>query len=237
MHMYHPEYLTGARKLTEAYGVHLIADEIMTGFGRTGKMFACEHAGIEPDFMCLSKGITSGYLPLAVTLTTDKVYDAFYDDHDRLKTFYHGHTYTANPISCAAAGASIDLFKEENTFENIAEINLKLKSFLPLLLPLMATALAWPQTGHTQAARNKDGSIVTGVIRPAYDPTAGLEGVPVPSTLFFLGTTDLTLNAPTTGLEGTAAALVDQINALAIEVSKLLGGLRASIQKQRDKKA
>ncbi len=91
---------------------------------------------------------------------------------------------------------------------------MKLKSFLPLLLPLMATALAWPQTGHTQAARNKDGSIVTGVIRPAYDPTAGLEGVPVPSNLFFLGTTDLTLNAPTTGLEGTAAALVDQINAL-----------------------
>ena len=91
---------------------------------------------------------------------------------------------------------------------------MKLKSFLPLLLPLMATALAWPETGHTQAARNKDGSIVTGVIRPAFDPTAGLDGLPIPSNLFFLGSTDLTLNAPTEGLDGTAAALVDQINSL-----------------------
>lgn len=130
MIVYPTEYLKGVQDLAKKYGVHLIVDEVATGFGRTGKMFACEHARIEPDFMCLSKGITSGYLPLSATLTTSEVFDAFYDDYDKLKTFYHGHTYTANPVACAAAIASIELFNKEDTLANVAEINAMLGVFL-----------------------------------------------------------------------------------------------------------
>ena len=101
MIIYPAEYLRRAAALAKRYNVHLILDEVATGFGRTGKMFACELAGVEPDLMCLSKGITAGYLPLAATLTTDEVYSAFYADHKEMKTFYHGHTYTANPIASA----------------------------------------------------------------------------------------------------------------------------------------
>ncbi len=113
MHMYHPDYLVGARQLTQEYDVHLIADEIMTGFGRTGKMFACEYANISPDFMTLSKGLTGGYLPLSVVMTTDKVYNAFYCDYNEHKAFLHSHSYTGNPLACAAALATLEIF--ENT--------------------------------------------------------------------------------------------------------------------------
>ena len=105
------------REACSRYGVHLIADEIATGFGRTGTMFACEQAGpggISPDFMCLSKGITAGYLPLSVTLTSDTVYDAFYDDYENLSAFLHSHSYTGNPLACAAAIATIDEFERRD---------------------------------------------------------------------------------------------------------------------------
>ena len=115
--VYPKEYLKRAADLAKRFNVHLIVDEVATGFGRTGKMFACEHVGVKPDFMSLSKGITSGYLPLAATLTTDEIYDAFYDDYEKNKTFYHGHTYTANPVSCSAALASLELFDEEDCLE------------------------------------------------------------------------------------------------------------------------
>ena len=118
MHMYHPEYLTGARDLTVKYGVHLIADEIMTGFGRTGKMFACEHAQITPDFMTLSKGLTGGYLPLSVVMTTDEVYSAFYCDYNEYKAFLHSHSYTGNPLACSAALATLELFEKEDVIGN-----------------------------------------------------------------------------------------------------------------------
>lgn len=114
MHMYHPVYLEGARALTKAYDVHLIADEILTGFGRTGKMFACEHADISPDFMTLSKGLTGGYLPLSVVMTTDDVYQAFYCDYNDHKAFLHSHSYTGNPLACAAALATMEIFEEED---------------------------------------------------------------------------------------------------------------------------
>jgi adenosylmethionine-8-amino-7-oxononanoate aminotransferase len=114
MHMYHPEYLVGARRLTKAYNVHLIADEIMTGFGRTGKMFACEHADISPDFMTLSKGLTGGYLPLSVVMTTDDVYNAFYCDYNEHKAFLHSHSYTGNPLACAAALATMEIFEQND---------------------------------------------------------------------------------------------------------------------------
>jgi adenosylmethionine-8-amino-7-oxononanoate aminotransferase len=113
MAMYDSAYLARARELTTRYGVHLIADEIMTGFGRTGTMFACEQAAIAPDFLCLSKGITGGYLPLSVVLTTDAVYAAFYDD-DPARAFLHSHSYSGNALACRAALAVLDLFRDAN---------------------------------------------------------------------------------------------------------------------------
>jgi adenosylmethionine-8-amino-7-oxononanoate aminotransferase len=118
MHMYHPEFLKGARVLTSKYNVHLIADEIMTGFGRTGEMFACNHAGIAPDFMCLSKGLTGGYMPLSVVLTTNEVYNAFYCDYNEHKAFLHSHSYTGNPLACSAALATLDIFDNNNIIDD-----------------------------------------------------------------------------------------------------------------------
>ena len=122
MIIYPEGYLKRVAQLAKKYKVHLILDEVATGFGRTGKMFACEHAKTKPDFICLSKGITSGYLPLALTLTTKKIFKAFYADYEKKKTFYHGHTYTANPISCSAALASLALFKEEKTLMRVNQL-------------------------------------------------------------------------------------------------------------------
>jgi adenosylmethionine---8-amino-7-oxononanoate aminotransferase len=114
-----PGYLKGIRALCSKYNILMIADEIATGFGRTGKMFACEHEGAVPDIMCLSKGITGGYMPLAVTLATEEIYNAFLGDFKDLKTFFHGHSYTGNPLACAAALACLDLFEKEKTIENL----------------------------------------------------------------------------------------------------------------------
>jgi adenosylmethionine-8-amino-7-oxononanoate transaminase len=112
-------YLKGVRDLCTQYETLLIADEVATGFGRTGRMFACEHEGVVPDIMCLSKGITGGYLPLAATIATDEIYSAFLGEFKDLKTFFHGHSYTGNPLGCAAALASLDIFESENTLEAI----------------------------------------------------------------------------------------------------------------------
>ncbi len=119
MIIYPVEYLKKTEALAKKYDVHLIVDEVATGFGRTGKMFACDYAKIKPDFMCLGKGITSGALPFAATLTTEKICRAFYDDYEKFKTFYHGHTFTANPIGCAAALASLEIFEREKTLQKI----------------------------------------------------------------------------------------------------------------------
>jgi adenosylmethionine-8-amino-7-oxononanoate aminotransferase len=113
MAMYDARYLTRARALTRRHDVHLIADEIMTGFGRTGTMFACEQAGVTPDFLCLSKGITGGYLPLSCVLATDAVFDAFYDD-DVARGFLHSHSYTGNALACRAALAVLDIFRDDD---------------------------------------------------------------------------------------------------------------------------
>lgn len=116
---YPAEYLQGAAQLARRCGVHLILDEVATGFGRTGTMFACEQAGVSPDFLCVSKGLTSGTMPLAATLTTAEVYESFLGEVGGGSTFYHGHTYTANPIGCAAAVACLELFEEEDTLANV----------------------------------------------------------------------------------------------------------------------
>jgi adenosylmethionine-8-amino-7-oxononanoate aminotransferase len=112
-----PGFLRGVRELCSRYDVLFIADEVMTGFGRTGRMFACQHEDVVPDIMCLSKGINGGYMPLAATLTTDRIYDAFLGDSG--KTFYHGHTYTGHPLGCAAALASLDIFEREGVLDSL----------------------------------------------------------------------------------------------------------------------
>ncbi|MGO9015544.1 MAG: adenosylmethionine--8-amino-7-oxononanoate transaminase [Dissulfurispiraceae bacterium] len=114
-------YLRGVRELCNNYNVLLIADEVATGFGRTGRMFASEHESVVPDIMCLSKGITNGYLPLAVTLTTDDVFNAFLGEFRELKTFFHGHSYTGNPLACAAALACLQVFEEEHILETAGD--------------------------------------------------------------------------------------------------------------------
>jgi adenosylmethionine-8-amino-7-oxononanoate aminotransferase len=117
MRMYHPAYLTRLREACDRHRVHLIADEIAVGFGRTGTMFACEQARISPDFMCVSKGLTGGYLPLSAVLTTDDVYAAFYDDYANLTAFLHSHSYTGNPLACTAALATLDIFAADDVIE------------------------------------------------------------------------------------------------------------------------
>jgi adenosylmethionine-8-amino-7-oxononanoate aminotransferase len=118
----HPEgYLRAVRELCDRYGVLLICDEVATGFGRTGTMFACEHEGVAPDLMCVAKGITGGYLPLAATLSTERIYEGFLGRHEDFRTFFHGHTYTGNPLACAAALATLRLFEQERTLEHLQE--------------------------------------------------------------------------------------------------------------------
>ena len=136
MHMYHPVFLQKAKELCERYGIFFIADEIAVGFGRTGTMFACEQAGITPDFMCLSKGLTGGYLPLSVVLTTDEVYRAFYCDYNEFKAFLHSHSYTGNALACAAANATLDIFEKDDILQKnsvkIAYLAKKLEKFKKL---------------------------------------------------------------------------------------------------------
>ena len=117
MRMYHPDYLAGLRRLCDEFGVHFIADEIAVGFGRTGTMFACEQAGVAPDFMCLSKGLTGGTLALSAVLTTEDVYAAFYAEYNAGKAFLHSHSYTGNPLACRAALETLAIFRDEPVLE------------------------------------------------------------------------------------------------------------------------
>lgn len=121
MRTYSPIYLKKLRKLCNDYNILLIADEIATGYGRTGKMFACDHAGISPDILCLSKGITGGYLPMAVAITTEKIYDAFYADYNEGKAFIHSHTYCGNPLACAIGLEVLNILEEERVIEKANE--------------------------------------------------------------------------------------------------------------------
>ena len=118
MRMYDPIYLSLLRAACDKYQVHLIADEIAVGFGRTGTLFACEQAAITPDFMCLSKGLTGGYLPLSAVLTTDNIYQAFYDDYQNLTAFLHSHSYTGNALACRAGLATLEIFQQQPIIEN-----------------------------------------------------------------------------------------------------------------------
>jgi len=128
-----PGYLKRIRELCTKYDVLLIADEVATGFGRTGKMFACQHEGVTPDLMALSKGLTGGYMPLAATLTTEDIYRAFLGKYEDLKTFFHGHSYTGNPLGCAVALANLEVFKKDKV---LARLKPKIKTMGRLLRPL-----------------------------------------------------------------------------------------------------
>jgi adenosylmethionine---8-amino-7-oxononanoate aminotransferase len=119
MVMHPPGYLGAVRRLCDRYGVLLICDEVATGFGRTGTMFACQQEEVAPDLMCVAKGITGGYLPLAATLTSESIYEGFLGRYDEYRTFFHGHTYTGNPLACAAALATLDVFEEDHTVESL----------------------------------------------------------------------------------------------------------------------
>ena len=110
-----PGYLRALRRLCDRHGLLLICDEVATGFGRTGTMFACEQEGVSPDLLCVAKGLTGGYMPLAATLATERIYEAFLGSYSEFKTFFHGHTYTGNPLACAAALASLEVFRRERT--------------------------------------------------------------------------------------------------------------------------
>ncbi|WP_027623361.1 adenosylmethionine--8-amino-7-oxononanoate transaminase [Clostridium lundense] len=118
MKIYSPMYLKKLREACDRYNIHLIADEIAVGFGRTGKMFACEHAEISPDIMCLSKGISAGYMPMSVVMTSNNIYDVFYGEYKELKAFLHSHTYAGNAMACAIALENLKIFEEENVIEN-----------------------------------------------------------------------------------------------------------------------
>jgi adenosylmethionine-8-amino-7-oxononanoate aminotransferase len=138
-----PGYLRAVRELTERHGVLLICDEVATGFGRTGTMFACERERVAPDLLCLAKGLTGGYLPLAATLATERIYEAFLGAHEEYKTFFHGHTYTGNPLACAAALASLEVFRRERTL-------VRLQPKIRLLGELLAELAAMPEVAEVR---------------------------------------------------------------------------------------
>ncbi|MGA2584781.1 MAG: adenosylmethionine--8-amino-7-oxononanoate transaminase [Tepidisphaeraceae bacterium] len=129
-------FLAGVRKLCSEHDVLLIADEVAVGFGRTGRMFACEHENVSPDLMCVAKGISGGYLPLAATLATQKIFDAFLGEVSEMKTFFHGHTYTGNPLACAAAIASLDLFAKNDLLASVRRKSVELTAILEELRSL-----------------------------------------------------------------------------------------------------
>jgi adenosylmethionine-8-amino-7-oxononanoate aminotransferase len=146
MKMYKPSYLVSLRKLCDKYGVFLIADEVAVGFGRTGTMFAVEQANISPDFLCLSKGITAGYLPLSVVLFTDDIYNAFYCDYNEGKSFLDSHSYTGNTLACAVANASLDIFEKDNVIEE-NQIKIDLMKDLTQKFKSLDNVLEVRQTG------------------------------------------------------------------------------------------
>jgi adenosylmethionine-8-amino-7-oxononanoate aminotransferase len=160
MAMHHPDYLRLARAACDRHGVHLIADEIAVGFGRTGSFLACDQAAIRPDFLCLSKGITGGFLPLSVVLTTETVYQAFYDD-DLARGFLHSHSYTGNPLACRAALAVLDTFDQDKVLETNAA-----KSWL-------LTRLAEPIAGHPAIQHFRNCGMIWAFDLAGEDPLRG----------------------------------------------------------------
>ena len=157
-----PGYLRAVRELCDRFGVLLICDEVATGFGRTGKMLACEHEGVAPDLLCLAKGLTGGYLPLAATLATERIYEGFLGVPEEYRTFFHGHTYTGNPLACAAALASLDAFEQERTIE-------RLQPKIELLWELLAEIESMPEVTEVRGR-----GVMVGIDLGEHDPSLRL---------------------------------------------------------------
>jgi adenosylmethionine-8-amino-7-oxononanoate aminotransferase len=157
-----PGYLRRVRELCDAFGVLLICDEVATGFGRTGTMFACEQEGIAPDLLCLAKGLTGGYLPLAATLSSERIYEGFLGAPEQYRTFFHGHTYTGNPLACAAALANLDAFAQERTLE-------RLQPKIGLLWELLDGVAAMPEVAEVRGR-----GVMVGIDLGAHDPASRL---------------------------------------------------------------
>ena len=193
MIMWPREFLAGVRELCNRHGTLMIADEVLTGFGRTGRLFACEHAGVSPDIICLSKALTAGYLPMAVTVATDAVYDAFLSD-DRTKTFFHGHSFTANPLACAVAIASLDLFFEEDRLGRVTRLEKQLLEGLGRLrdLAIVGDVRAIGGVGAIELVRDrtsKDGGGYLDALGPALSAAFLERGVllrPLGNVLYFM---------------------------------------------------
>ena len=162
IHVQPPGFLRRVRELTEEYGVFLIADEVATGFGRTGTMFACDQERVAPDFMCLGKGLTGGYLPLAATLATERVYEGFLGASEEQRTFFHGHTFTGNPLGCAAALASLEVFKTEGTL-------LRLQPKIRMLGELLRPVAAMPEVAEVRGR-----GFMVGIDLGPHDPSLRL---------------------------------------------------------------
>ncbi len=155
----HPKgYLRAVRELCDEHGTLLICDEVAVGFGRTGRMWASEHEGVSPDLMCVAKGLTGGYLPLAATLASERIYDGFLGDHTTYRTFFHGHTYTGNPLACAAALATLDVFEDDRTLERLAP-----------KIDLLATLLE-PIAARPDVAEVRRRGFMTGIELTGYPP-------------------------------------------------------------------
>jgi adenosylmethionine-8-amino-7-oxononanoate aminotransferase len=157
-----PGYLRAVRELCDAFGVLLICDEVATGFGRTGTMFACEQEGVAPDFLCIAKGLTGGYIPLAATLATERIYEGFLGASEEQRTFFHGHTYTGNPLACAAALANLDAFEQERTL-------LRLQPKIRLLGELLAKVEEMPEVAEVRAR-----GFMVGIDLGEHDPSLRL---------------------------------------------------------------
>jgi adenosylmethionine-8-amino-7-oxononanoate aminotransferase len=157
-----PGYLCAVRELCDRFGVLLICDEVATGFGRTGKMFACEHEDIAPDLLCLAKGLTGGYLPLAATLATERIYEGFLGAPKEYRTFFHGHTYTGNPLACAAALASLDAFEQERTID-------RLQAKIELLWEMLAEVESMPEVTEVRGR-----GVMVGIDLGEHDPALRL---------------------------------------------------------------
>ena len=211
------EYVQTLRQLTQQYGILLICDEVATGFGRTGKMFACEHAGINPDLFCVAKGITGGYLPLAATLATEEIFSAFLAPYEEFKTFFHGHTYTGNPVACAAALSSLDIFEEDNVIENlqpkIALLTERLNSSIATL-PHVADIRQWGMMVGIELMRDPEKKV-------AYDPAEKI-GIQVIQEARKHGVMIRPL--------GGIIILMPPLSITLDELSHLLDSLQASIQ-------
>jgi adenosylmethionine-8-amino-7-oxononanoate aminotransferase len=162
MLLHPPGYLRAVRELCDDFGVLLICDEVATGFGRTGTMFACEQEGVAPDLLCLAKGLTGGYLPLAATLATERIYEGFLGAYEEWRTFFHGHTYTGNPLACAAALANLDAFEEERTIE-------RLQPKIALLGELLAEVEGMPEVAEVRCR-----GFMTGIDLGEHDPALRL---------------------------------------------------------------